>query len=142
MNSRERIAYLRGLLDSMPGDEKVQKICFAVAEALDALAVEIAEQGKRIDLQREHYEGLVDELDELHDAVYELEEAMGMDSEEDMEEDGSGDEDGEGLEEVTESYISMTCPACAYSFYYRYEEDKENEKLICPSCGEEFNRSL
>jgi uncharacterized coiled-coil protein SlyX len=133
LNSRERIAYLRGLLDSMPRDEKESKIYFGLVEALDALASELAEQTKLIDLQREDYEELADELDDLRDTVYELEEAMGADP--------ADDDDDDDMEGLTDSYISMTCPSCAYSFYYRYEEGRESEKLVCPSCGEEFNRS-
>jgi uncharacterized coiled-coil protein SlyX/predicted RNA-binding Zn-ribbon protein involved in translation (DUF1610 family) len=139
LNSRERIAYLRGLLDSMPRDEKESKIYFGLIEALDALASELAEQTKLIDLQREDYEGLADEMDDLQDAVYELEEAIGVDS--GLDRDDDDDDDDDNLEGLTDSYISMTCPSCAYSFYYRYEEGREGEKLICPSCGEEFSRS-
>lgn len=136
MNSRERIAYLRGLLDFMPREEKETKIYSAIADALDALALDLEEHMKLIELQREDYDSLADEMDELHEAVYEMEESMGMDSGEEY-----GD-DEDALEELTESYISMTCPSCAYSFYYKYEDGKEDDKLVCPSCGEEFNRSI
>jgi flagellar motility protein MotE (MotC chaperone) len=135
LNSKERIAYLRGLLDFMPREEKETKIYSAIVDALDALALELEEHTKLIELQREDYDGLAEEVDDLHEAVYELEESEGI---EDSEEDYDEDE----LEEMTESYISMTCPACAYSFYYKYEDGKEDDKLVCPSCGEEFGRSL
>ncbi|MDR1621069.1 MAG: hypothetical protein LBS00_01700 [Synergistaceae bacterium] len=136
MNSKERIAYLKGLLDFMPREEKETKIYSAIVEALDALAREVEECAKLIELRREDYDDLAEEVDDLHDAIYELEESIGAaNSEEDYDED-------EDLEELTESYISMTCPSCAYSFYYKYEEGKEDEKLVCPSCGEEFSRSL
>jgi uncharacterized protein YbaR (Trm112 family) len=136
LNSKERIAYLKGLLDFMPREEKETKIYSAIVEALDALAREVEECAKLIELRREDYDDLAEEVDDLHDAIYELEESIGAaNSEEDYDED-------EDLEELTESYISMTCPSCAYSFYYKYEEGKEDEKLVCPSCGEEFSRSL
>jgi uncharacterized protein YhaN len=137
LNSKERIAYLRGLLDFMPREEKETKIYSAIVDALDALALEMEEHAKQIELRREDYDDLAEEIDELHNAIYELEESIGVaNSEEDY------DEDEDDLEEFTESYISMTCPSCAYSFYYKYEEGKEDEKLVCPSCGEEFSRSL
>ena len=119
MNSKERIAYLRGLLDFMPREEKETKIYSAIVEALDALALELEENAKLLELQREDYDSLADDLEELHEAVYELEESVGIESEE-----GYGDENS-ALEELTESYISTTCPSCAYSFYYKYEEGKE-----------------
>jgi predicted RNA-binding Zn-ribbon protein involved in translation (DUF1610 family) len=59
-----------------------------------------------------------------------------------QDEDDENNEDDDTMEDLTESYISITCPSCAYSFYYRYEEDRENEKFVCPSCGEEFSRSM
>ncbi|MDR2175496.1 MAG: transposase [Synergistaceae bacterium] len=140
MNSRERIAYLRGLLDFMPKEEKETKIYSAIVEALDSLASDMEEHAKLLDLQREDYDSLADEVSDLQESVYDLEESLGAESDEDYggEVEDESDEDGES----TESYISMTCPSCAYSFYYKYEEGKENEKLVCPSCGEEFSRSL
>ena len=135
MNSRERIAYLKGLLDFMPREEKEARIYSAIVEALDALALEMEEHMKLLELQREDCDSLADEVDELQEAVYELEESLGAESDSDY-----ADEDG--LEELTESYISTTCPSCAYTFYYKYEEGRENEKLVCPGCGEEFNRSV
>ena len=132
LNSKERIAYLRGLLDFMPREEKEAKIYSAIVEALDAIALDLGEHTKLLELQREDYDSLADEVDELHEALYELEESVGIDS------DGDYDSDEENLEELTESYLSVTCPSCAYSFYYKDEED--DEKLVCPSCGEEFNR--
>ena len=138
MNSKERIAYLRGLLDFLPREEKETKIYSAIAEALESLALESEEHTKLLELQREDYDSLAEEMDELHEAVYSLEESVGVEDSEDAD----YDDDVEELGGMTESYISMTCPSCAYSFYYKYEEGKENDRLVCPSCGEEFNRSL
>ena len=139
MNSKERIAYLRGLLDFLPREEKETKVYFAIAEALESLALELSEHAKLLDLQRKDYDSLAEEMDELHEAVYNLEESIGLGDSEDA---GYGGDDVEELGGLTESYISMTCPSCAYSFYYKYEESKENDRLVCPSCGEEFSRTL
>jgi len=138
VNSKERIAYLRGLLDFLPREEKETKIYSAITEALESLALELEEHTKLLELQREDYDSLAEEMDELHEAVYNLEESVGMEDPED----GEYADDVDELGAVTESYISMTCPSCAYSFYYKYEEGRENDRLVCPSCGEEFNRSL
>lgn len=143
MNSRERIAYLRGLLDFMPREEKETKIYSAVVDALDSLASDLEEHMKLLELQREDYDSLADEVNDLQESIYDLEETLGADSDDDYADSDDDDEnDDEDDEELTESYISMTCPSCAYSFYYKYEDGKENEKLVCPSCGEEFSRSL
>jgi rubrerythrin len=143
VNSKERIAYLRGLLDSMPREERDVKIFSAIVDALDALALEMEENAKQIELRQEDYEDLAEEVDDLHKEIYELEESMGIGDEGyDDDEDNDDDDNDDDLDELTESYISMTCPSCAYSFYYKYEDGKENDKLVCPSCGEEFSRSL
>jgi rubrerythrin len=139
VNSKERIAYLRGLLDFMPREEKETKIYSSIVDALDALAMELEEQAKQIEIQRESYDDLAEEIDDLHDAIYDLEESMDMDIENPTED---YDDDEAERTVTTESYISMICPSCAYSFYYKYEEGKEDDKLVCPSCGEEFTRSL
>jgi len=139
VNSKERIAYLRGLLDFLPREEKESKIYSAIAEALESLALELNEQTKVLERQSEDYDSLAEEMDELHEAVYNLEESIGLVDSDDEDYDG---DDMDELGSVTESYISMTCPSCAYSFYYKYEESKGNDRLVCPSCGEEFNRTL
>ena len=135
MNARERIAYLRGLLDCMEPEERSTKVYTAVAEALDALSLELEEHSRQLEGVREASEELADEIYELHDAVYELERSVGLESDQDYD-DADDDE-----ESSSESYISVTCPSCAYSFYYRYEEGKEEDKLICPGCGEEIDRT-
>jgi formylmethanofuran dehydrogenase subunit E len=138
LNSRERIAYLRGLLDFMPREEKETRIYSAIVDALDSLASDLDEHAKLLELQREDYDNLSDEVNDLQESIYDLEEALSEDSGEDYDD----EEDDEDDDESTESYISVTCPSCAYSFYYKHEEGKENEKLVCPSCEEEFSRSL
>lgn len=134
LNAKERIAYLRGLLDCMSLEERDTKIFAAVVEALDALACELEGHSDLFELLRENDEGLADELYELHDSVCELERSIGLDSEQGCDE---GDED-----EQAESYVSVTCPSCAYSFYYRCEEDREEGKILCPGCGEEIDRAV
>lgn len=134
MNSRERIAYLRGLLDCMARDEKDTKIHTAIVEALDSLASELEEQAKHFKLLTESQENLEDEVDEMSETLFELEESLGLEPE-------CEEEDDEDDDEPAESYVSVTCPSCAYSFYYRCEEGKEEETLVCPSCGEEIRRA-
>jgi hypothetical protein len=124
----------------MPKEEKETKVYSAILDALDSLASDLEDHAKLLDLQREDYDNLADEVNDLQESIYDLEETLGAGSDDDYgdrEVDDDGDDD-----ELTESYISMTCPSCAYSFYYKYEDGKENEKLVCPSCGEEFSRSL
>jgi hypothetical protein len=124
----------------MPKEEKETKVYSAIVDALDSLASDLEEHAKALDIQREDYDNLADEVNGLQESIYDLEDTLGASSGEDYSDRGVDDDDGD--EELTESYISMTCPSCASSFYYKYEDGKENEKLVCPSCGEEFSRSL
>ena len=145
MNSKERIAYLRGLLDFLPREEKETKVYSAIADALESLAREIEEHTELLELQREDCDSLADEMDELHEAVYNLEESIGLgDLDDNMDygdDDDDDDDDMDELDGLTESYKPVTCPFCAYSFY-KYEEGKENDRLVCQNCGKELNRSL
>jgi hypothetical protein len=125
----------------MPKEEKETKIYSAILDALDSLASDLEEHAKLLDIQREDYDNLADEVNDLQESIYDLEDTLGAGSGEDYG-DGDSDDGDDGDDELTESYISMTCPSCAYSFYYKYEDGKENERLVCPSCGEEFSRSL
>lgn len=139
MNSGERIAYLRGLLDSMPGGEKENRVYGAILESLDALALELKEQTKLLALQREDCDSLADEIDDLHEALYEVQEALEIDPDSDYEDD---EDEDENAELTSESYASATCPSCAYTFYYRHEENREGMQIVCPGCGEEFNQEF
>ena len=84
MNARERIAYLRGLLDCMEPEERNTKVYTAVAEALDALSLEIEEHSRQLEGVRKAGEELADEIYELHDAVYELERSVGLETNEEI----------------------------------------------------------
>lgn len=147
MNSRERIAYLKGLLDFMPREDKEGKIYAAIVDTLDALVLELEGHTQLIELQREDYEALTNELDDLHEAVYDLEESSEIDGDYDDDDDDDEDDEDEvydqgDFEEATESYVSVTCPSCAYSFYCRYEEGQSGKRFVCPACGEDFSRPV
>ena len=143
MSAREKIAYLKGLLDGVgPAEnEGLGKIFGAVVEALEALSLDIAEQEEMINDQRELYEDLADDcalldedLDTLEKKVAEL-----TDEDDDFDSDDEPDYEQELNEgDFDESYVSVTCPKCGYVFYYQQDEYEEDEPLECPGCGESF----
>ncbi len=137
MESKERIAYLKGLLDGLrPQDETQARIYAAIVDALDALAEEVEtnrdelrEQAEMVQELNEFCESLEDDMEELEKSVYELEGEM-------MEEEPE-EEDEEDFETV---YQSAVCPKCGHRFYYQPELYEEGEPVQCPKCAETFER--
>lgn len=144
MSAREKIAYLKGLLDGLgpAKDEGQNKIFGAMVDALDALSQEVEDQGELMEEQRELYEDLADDCALLDEDLDALEKAFAESSGENFPEisDEEGEDDDEDNEDFDESYLSVTCPFCKYVFYYQPEEYEEGELLQCPGCGKEFEQ--
>ena len=140
MSAREKIAYLKGLLDGIaPAENEGQgKIFGAVVDALEALSLEVTEHEELIQEQRALYEDLADDCALLDEDLDVLERTV---SELTGEEDFDTDEDGDFEdEEFDGSYVSVTCPHCSYVFYYQPEEYDPKEPLECPGCGGSFDQ--
>jgi formylmethanofuran dehydrogenase subunit E len=135
VESKERIAYLKGLLDGLrPQDETQVRIYAAIVDALEALADEVEtnadelrEQAEMVQELNEFCESLEDDMEELEKAVYEMDEKM----------DEEETEDDEDFETV---YQSAVCPKCGHRFYYQPELYEEGEPVQCPKCAETFER--
>ncbi len=120
MEVKERIAYVRGLLE---GSESLEKDP-AAKSAWEQLLLVCDE--------------LADSVSELHTLQHEIEEYVeGMDSdlaelEEEVYGEGKGDE-----------YVRTECPACGEDVWfeqeYLYDDDVE---IACPDCGEIVFRSF
>ncbi len=124
MSAREKIAYLRGLLDGgRPADEAQARVMAALVEALDALASELEGTRSRMDEQAEEIRDLSDALDELEDDLARQDEAEDLDE-----------------AEEDEDYVLVRCPHCSKEFFYDPDEYEEDEQLLCPRCGEPFRQ--
>jgi len=124
MTSKERIAYLEGLLEGLKvEDEDTRRVYEAIVEALRALSSEIEEHEEILTEQQEFLGELADYCEELEEDMSRLEDELGEEWEEDY-------EDDEDLD-----YPSVTCPECGYVFFYDPEEYEEDEQLQCPECG-------
>lgn len=130
MSAREKIAFLRGLIEgqSLSENAGLSKFHEALLAALDALSSEIEGVSEEQDDLREYVEQLDEELidlqseldDELvHSVAYE-----------------DDDEDGELDDE--EEYESICCPSCGKDFFYQPAAYDDDEDLLCPHCGEPF----
>lgn len=133
MNARERIAYLRGLLDGMPAEDPHRRTFLAVADALSSLALEVEAEGRTTALPREEggASGLRDLIAKLHGAVLELKDAILSGALEDWDEDDGEDEEDD---RTTPDFASITCPFCSCSFY-RSGGDGAEDEILCPECG-------
>lgn len=133
MNARERIAYLRGLLDGMPAEDPHRRTFLAVADALSSLALEVEAEGRTTALPREEggASGLRDLIAKLHGAVLELKDAILSGALEDWDEDDGEDEEDD---RTTPDFASITCPFCSCSFY-RSGGDGAEDEVLCPECG-------
>ena len=136
MNARERIAYLRGLLDGMPAEEPHLRTFLAIADALSSLALEVEAGGRATALPPDEGEPtdtseLRDLIEKLHGSVLELKDAILSGTLEDWdEEDGEDEEDDRALPD----FASITCPFCSCSFYRSGGEGADDE-VLCPECG-------
>lgn len=119
---KEKIAYLRGLMDGMklPEDDNT-KLLRTIAECLDAIADEIETESARTDI-------IEDELDEINDDIDQLDEIVGFLIEEE-EEDPDEDEDWE------DDFDYFTCPECGEIVPVDEEMLSNEADPICPKCN-------
>ena len=129
MSAREKIAYLRGLIEGQNVTENASMTKFheALLGALDSLAGELGELTEAQDDLREYVEDLEDEVMELH-AEFDpemMDDACTCGCEDDEEE---------------EEYEATTCPNCGKDFFYQPDAYDDDEDLLCPHCGEPFKQ--
>ena len=135
MSAREKIAYLKGLIDGQNLTDTPDKAKFyaALVDALDSLAVAIEEHEDVHEELNAYLEQLDEDVSDIEDELDELEggecgcHAHDDDGEEDEYEDFDDEE-----------YESVTCPNCGNDFYYEPALYEEDEDLVCPHCGKPF----
>ncbi|MDR1021638.1 MAG: hypothetical protein LBL73_12820 [Synergistaceae bacterium] len=129
MSAREKIAYLRGLIEGQNLSENagLSKFHDALLGALDSLAEELDKVSDAQDDLREYVEDLEDDLMEIH-------------SDYDPELFGARYADEDDDEDEEEKYESTTCPACGRDFSYQPDAYDEDEDLLCPHCGQPFKQ--
>ncbi len=133
MSAREKIAYLRGLIEGQNVSENagLSKFHEALLGALDALAAEVERVSEEQSDLREYVEQIDEDLIELQSELEELDED---DFDERSAYDDEDDEDGGEEEE----YEAVCCPACGKDFFYQPAAYDDDEDLLCPHCGEPF----
>ena len=114
MEISEKVAYLKGLAEGLALDteSKEGKLIAAIIDVLDDMS------GK--------FEDLEDDLCEVEEALYELED-----------DDDEYDED----EDDDEEYFETTCPVCEEEIVFD-DDTLESGEIRCPNCGEKLEFDL
>lgn len=129
MSAREKIAYLKGLIDGQGLEEEDSKkagFYVALVDALDSLA-EAIEGHEAVHVQLNDY------LEQLDEDVCDMEETLDAVFEDEC--DGFGYDD-----DFDEEYDSVECPHCGKDFYYEPAAYDDDEELLCPHCGRSFTQ--
>ena len=114
MEISEKVAYLKGLAEglALDTDTKEGKLIAAIIDVLDDMA--------------EKFVDLEDELCDVEEALYE------MDDEDDEDEEDYDDD---------ESYFETTCPVCQEEIVFD-EDTLDSGEIRCPKCGEKLEFDL
>ncbi len=132
MSAREKIAYIRGLLDAGKPAEGFESTLYgAIVDALDAIVDQVEDQEECLD-------ELVDEMLDLVEYCEAIGEELGVldedwEDQEDYEDEGVPDD-----EEQMDLYESILCPFCSTMFYYRPDLFNEDDLINCPNCKRAF----
>ncbi|MBE3583763.1 MAG: AraC family transcriptional regulator [Limnochordaceae bacterium] len=133
---KEKIAYLRGLLDS---DEVVaqnpasHRLWEGVLATLDAIGAELERVARATDEHDEYLTALDEDLGDLEDEVY----GTGEDDEESDEDVQDEESDDEETEDEGETFIEVECPHCHEKLYVEADLlDDENVQITCPECNQ------
>lgn len=134
MSAREKIAYIKGLLDAgTPRDDFEMALYGAIVEALDAVVDDMDQQEESMVALTEELMDLSDYCDGLGEDLDAIEEGWtsGTTDQEDL-------SMAEDEEEGVDLYRPILCPYCSTMFYYRPDLCDENDTVQCPHCKRTF----
>ena len=159
MTITEKTAYLKGLLEGMEIDQSTKegKLFAAIIEALDDIALSVADLDDEVgaindemDMMEESLDAIDEALDDLEDALDAIDEDLDdMDDEleelyeildlEEDEDDDYEDEEDEELED--EDLYQLVCPTCEEEIIVD-EDVLAKGGMKCPACGEDLEFDL
>ena len=157
MTITEKTAYLKGLLEGMEIDQSTKegKLFAAIIEALDDIALSVADLDDEVgaindemDMMEESLDAIDEALDDLEDALDAIDEDLDdMDDELeelyeilDLEEDEDEDEE-EDDELEDEDLYQLVCPTCEEEIIVD-EDVLAKGGMKCPACGEDLEFDL
>ena len=121
---KEKIAYLRGLMDGMKlADDDNTKLLRTIADCLESIADEVEAESARVDM----IEG---EIDEINEDIDDLDEVLGFL----LEEEEDDDEDDEDFS-WEDDFDYFTCPECGEVVPLTDDMMTGEVDPICPKCN-------
>jgi len=120
MELKNKVAYLKGLMDGMKIDENTNegKLFKAIAEVLDEIAGSVEDLAVEVDEAVELIDAIDQDLGELEDDLYEDE-----------------DDDEDDDEDFDEEQYECVCPNCGDTIMLN-EAILADGSIDCPNCGE------
>ncbi len=115
----EKVSYLRGLIEGMgyKEDSNEGRIYLGIVDILQEMADAIAELETSQSELNEYVEALDEDLTDVEDEVF-----------------GTGGDD-EDDEEGDYRYIEVECPHCHDTVYFDEEIFDEDDDIVCPTCN-------
>lgn len=125
MELTEKVAYLKGLMEGLGYDESTKegKVFTAMLDVLDDMALTISDLEDGMDLITDQIEGIDEDLEDLMDEVY------------DLDDDDDDDEDFDG------ELYEVTCPKCGDVICID-EAMLDEGQIACPGCDEPLEFDL
>ncbi len=133
MSAREKIAYIKGLLDAGTlRDEFDTALYGAIVEALDAIVDQVEDQEENIAELVDEMTDLVDYCEGIGEDLMALEDDLGIDANASPSYPQGADDDR------VDTYESILCPFCSTMFYYRPDLLQDDDLIQCPNCKRNF----
>ena len=135
MGARDRIAYIRGLLDAGGVPEGIPATLYgAIVDALEALAAENEELKKRLEEQQSAIDDLNFVCEELDSDLADVEACLDVGGEE-----IELDKEDDDREELESEYRETVCPQCGLHFFCHESLLNDDGEAECPDCACRFN---
>ncbi len=142
MKLNEKCAYLHGLAEGMKLDtEKAEgKLIAELIKLCEEMAEEIEGLSGAVDQLQDYAEELDEDLGEIEEFVYDLEDdcdcSCGDFDEEDEEFECGGDCEGCSGCDYEDDCDNMRCALCSNcGDTICFDEEMDPEKIVCPACG-------
>lgn len=120
MSVTESAAYLKGLFEGKDSDDK--KLMSELLSTIADMASTITKLQEEIKELRDYAEELDEDLGDVEELVYDLDD-------DDEDEDDEDDDDDE--------YYEVICPSCGETVCF--DGSMDPSELVCPACGEKFD---
>ena len=143
MTVREKLSYIRGLMEGMNFDVTTDtgKLFAALLDAVTELADDVDDLGEEVDVLEEYVEEIDEDLGDVEEILFmtEGDEEEEDDDDFDYNDDLDGDDDDIDFDddEDSESFVEAVCPHCGDTIYY--DVSLEGRDILCPNCNQVIN---